>query len=131
VPRFAADPKAYLPFIPEFKPVERKPGPCACEKSVRGLWCIDDQKEVSTSDLKEGACPTCGKKPAKAEFCLKTAEGAKTPDRARITYACAGCAATGEFEHDFKHEEDCKRKGLALKKVCSKSGTAPHITFPK
>ena len=98
---------------------------------MKGFWCVDDQKDLASSDLKDGACPTCGKKPAKAEFCLKTAEGAKTPDRARITYACAGCAATAEFEPEFKHEEDCKKKTGALKKVCSKSGNPPHQTIPK
>ena len=67
----------------------------------------------------------------KVEYCSKTAAGEKIADRARITYACTSCAATGDFDKDFKHEEDCKKKSLALKKVCSKSGTAPHQTFPK
>ncbi|MBI3855221.1 MAG: hypothetical protein HY293_05980 [Planctomycetes bacterium] len=65
------------------------------------------------------------------EYCLKTAPGQKTPDRARIRYACTGCAATADFEKEFKHEEDCKKKSSALKKVCSKSGTPPHQTVPK
>ncbi len=131
MPRFAADPKGYLPNIPEFKPVEKKPGPCGCEKTARGLYCAEDQKDLAESELKDGACPTCGKKPAKVEYCVKTVAGQKAPDRARITYACAGCAATAEFESDFKHEEDCRKKSLALKKVCSRSGTAPHVTIPK
>ena len=41
--------------------------------------------------------------------------GEKTPDRSRITYSCAGCAATAEFEKEFKHDEGCKKK--QLKKV--------------
>jgi hypothetical protein len=131
LPRFAADPKSYLANIPEFKPVEKKPGPCGAEKVLRGLYCPDDLKDLVESELKDGACPTCGKKPEKVEYCVKTAPGQKTPDRARITYACAGCAATAEFEHAFKHEEGCKKKGSALKKVCSKSGTPPHETLPK
>jgi hypothetical protein len=62
---------------------------------------------------------------------LEDRPGEKTADRARITYACTGCAATGDFEKEFKHEEACKKKTSALKKVCSKSGTAPHQTIPK
>jgi len=71
----------------------------------------------------------CGMKPLRVDYCAKTLPGEKTPDRSRITYACAGCAATADFEHAFKHEEGCKKK--ALKKVCSKSGTPPHETLPK
>jgi hypothetical protein len=111
--------------------VEKKPGPCGIEKAVKGFYCVDDQKELLDSDLRDGACPTCGKKPEKVEYCVKTVAGQKAPDRARITYACTGCAATAEFEHLFKHEEDCKKKSAALKKVCSKSGGAPHQTLPR
>jgi hypothetical protein len=128
VPRFAADPKTYLPNIPEFKPVEKKPGPCGAEKVVKGLYCPDDQKELLEAELKDGACPTCSKKPEKVEYCVKTAPGQKAPDRARVTYACTGCAATAEFEKQFKHEESCKKRTSALRKVCSKSGTPPHET---
>jgi len=129
VQRFSENPKAYVAFIPEFKAPERKPGPCACEKVAKGYYCADDQKELLDADLKSGNCPTCGKKPEKCEYCLKTAEGEKTPQRARITYACSGCAATGDFEKTFKHEESCKKKTAALTKVCSKSGSAPHVTL--
>jgi len=109
--------------------VEKKPGPCAAEKTVKGLYCAEDQKDLVEADLKDGACSTCGKKPEKVEYCVKTVAGQKAPDRARITYACLGCAATADFEHLFKHEESCRKK--TLKKVCSKSGTAPHETIPK
>jgi len=111
--------------------VEKKPGPCAADKVARGLYCPDDQKDLAEAELKDGACPTCGKKPEKVEYCVKTAPGQKTPDRARLSYACAGCAATAEFEKQFKHEESCKKKTSALKKVCSKSGTPPHESPPK
>jgi len=131
VQRFTDNPKAYVANIPEFKAPERKPGPCACEKCVKGYYCLDDQKELLEADLKNGMCPTCGKKPEKCEYCLKTAAGEKMPERARITYACTGCSATGEFEHDFKHEESCKKKTSPLKKICSKSGSGAHVTLPK
>ena len=131
MPRFAADPRAYLPNIPEFKPVERKPGPCGVEHTSHGFYCPQDQKDWLESDLKGGGCPSCGKKPERVEYCVKTVPGQKTPDRARITYACLGCASTAEFEHDFHHEEGCKHKASALRKVCSKSGTPPHVTIPR
>ncbi len=81
--------------------------------------------------MKNGACPTCEKKPVKTDYCVKTVQGQKLPDRARITYECATCGEKGEFEPDFKHKEDCKKKTGVLKKVCSKTGTAPHVTLPK
>ncbi len=129
VQRFSDNPKAYVAFIPEFKAPERKPGPCACEKTAKGYYCVDDQKELLEADLKSGACPSCGKKPEKCEYCLKTAEGEKLPLRARITYSCSGCSATADFEKTLKHEETCKKKNAGLTKVCSKSGSAPHITL--
>src|SRR5258706_10431422 len=52
VSRFSADPKSYVQFIPEFKPVEKKPGPCALEKVVKGFYCADEQKELADADLK-------------------------------------------------------------------------------
>jgi hypothetical protein len=131
VQRFTDNPKAYVANIPEFKAPERKPGPCACEKCVKGYYCVDDQKELLETDLKSGVCPTCGKKPEKCEYCLKTAAGEKTPERSRITYACTGCSATAEFEHDLKHEESCKKKTAPPKKICSKSGSGAHVTLPK
>lgn len=127
VSAFAENPKGYAARIPEFKPRELKPGPCACEKTAKGYYCVDDQKELVDADLKGGNCPQCGKKPERCEYCVKTAEGEKTPVKSRITYSCATCAATGEFEKAFKHEETCKKKQLT--KVCSKSGSAPHITM--
>lgn len=129
VQRFSENPKAYVANIPEFKAPERKPGPCACEKTVKGYYCADDQKELVDADLKSGACPTCGKKPEKCEYCVKTADGEKTPQRSRITYSCTGCAAVGEFERTFKHEESCKKKTTPLTRVCSKSGSGAHVTL--
>ena len=111
--------------------MEKKPGPCAAEKVVKGFYCADDQKDVVESELKDGACPTCGKKPLKVEYCSRMAPGEKTADRARITYACAGCAATAEIDKEFKHEDGCKKRTSALKKVCTKSGHPPHQTIPK
>ena len=127
VTAFAENPKAYAARIPEFKPRELKPGPCACEKTAKGYYCVDDQKDLADNELKSGNCAACGKRPERVDYCVKTLEGEKTPVRARITYGCSGCAATGDFEKSLKHEETCKKRQLT--KVCSKSGSAPHITL--
>lgn len=111
--------------------MERKPGPCGVEKVVKGYYCVDDQKELFEPDLKAGACPTCSRKPEKAEYCDKTVAGQKDHDRARVTYGCTGCTAVAEFEKDVKHEESCRKKTSPLKKICSRSGTPPHQTIPK
>jgi hypothetical protein len=63
------------------------------------------------------------------DYCSKTSPGEKTPDRSRITSACAACTATAEFEQEFKHDDGCKKK--QLKTVCSKSGMPPHQTLPR
>ena len=62
---------------------------------------------------------------------MKTVQGQKQPDRARCSYECLVCNEKGDFEADFKHKEDCKKKTGSLKKVCSKTGTPPHVTLPK
>ena len=81
--------------------------------------------------MKDGSCAMCGKKALRIDYCSKTLAGEKTPDRSRISFACAGCTATAEFEKELKHDDGCKRKSSAPKKVCSKSGTPPHQTIPK
>ena len=51
-------------------------------------------------------------------------------DKARISYECESCGAKGMVESEVKHKPDCKPKtlGRGLKKVCAKSGKAPHIS---
>lgn len=93
--------------------------------------CSKCPQELQDRDLKGGACPKCEAKPARIEYCVKTDPATKAQDKARITYVCGTCGASSEIESEFKHEDDCKRKLGALKKVCSKSGTAPHVTLPK
>lgn len=52
-------------------------------------------------------------------------------DRARVSYLCEKCNAKGDIESEFKHAADCNRTttlGSGLKKICAKSGKAPHAT---
>jgi len=105
-------------------------GPCNLKHVVKVPWCVSCQRELGKDDvLPTKVCKKCENKPLLVEFCVKAGE---MEDRARVTYKCDSCAATGDLESEFKHEDDCKRKGLGgLKKVCSKSGTAPHATEVK
>ena len=101
-------------------------GPCDCKRLIKVPWCVSCQRELGKDDiLATKVCKRCETKPILTEFCLKVAE---TEDRARITYLCEGCKATADLEVELKHEEGCKPK---LKKICSKSGTAPHATVAK
>jgi hypothetical protein len=45
-----------------------------------------------------------------------------------VTFVCEACDMKGEVESQFKHKPDCKPSfGSGIKKVCTKSGTAPHL----
>ncbi|HLY09139.1 MAG TPA: hypothetical protein VKW04_07555 [Planctomycetota bacterium] len=105
-------------------------GPCNLKHLIKVPWCVSCQRELAKEDvLPSKVCKKCETKPLLVEFCVKAGE---TEDRARVSYKCDSCAATSDLEAEFKHDDDCKRKGLGgLKKVCSKSGTAPHATEAK
>jgi hypothetical protein len=110
---------------------EKKPGPCPADKVSRAWWCPKCGEERADKDLKSGACATCETKAVRIEYCVRTDAATKAQDKARIHYACAACGAASEIEAEFKHDEDCRRKTAALRKVCSKSGAAPHQSPPK
>jgi hypothetical protein len=78
-------------------------------------------------------------KPLQIEYCLKLipkpfdakkkVQDPPTEDKARVSYECETCMAKGDIEEGFKHKADCKATSFAgLKKVCAKSGKAPHAT---
>ncbi|RPH47692.1 MAG: hypothetical protein EHM91_05435 [Planctomycetota bacterium] len=147
--KFINNMAAYLPNVPGFakkeekkeeKKADGKPvtyGPCECKKTVKGYFCLDCKRELTTDDIRSNVCKRCEKKPEPIEYCLKLSapyvhNGEKTPrsdeDRARVTYACEACEMKGEVESQFKHKPDCKPSfGSGIKKVCTKSGTAPHL----
>ncbi len=105
-------------------------GPCDLKRLVKAPWCKECDRELAKDDLLPSRlCKKCEKKPLQIEYCVKVGE---SEDRARVSYKCEACMATAEIEADFKHEADCKNKaGSTLKKVCSKSGMAPHATAAK
>ena len=105
-------------------------GPCDLKKIVKSPWCVSCDRELAKDDvLPNKLCKKCETPPLQIEFCVKMGEG---EDRARVNYKCESCAATSELESEFKHESGCKLKlGSKLKKVCSKSGAAPHATEAK
>ena len=105
-------------------------GPCDLKRIVKAPWCASCARELGKDDLLPSKlCKRCETKPLQAEYCVKVGDA---EDRARISYKCESCPATAEIESEFKHEADCKPKvGGGVKKVCSKSGMAPHATDKK
>jgi hypothetical protein len=147
--KFVANIGTYLPNVPGFakkeekkeeKKADGKPvtyGPCECKKTVKGYYCLDCKRELGADDVRSNTCKRCEKKPESIEYCQKLSapyvhNGEKTPrsdeDRARVTYVCESCDVKGDIESQFKHKPDCKPSfGSGIKKVCTKSGTAPHL----
>lgn len=152
--KFVGNMSLYLPNVPGFegkKKAEEKPGedkdkkdakpasygPCECKKIVKGWYCLECRRELTPDDVRKDVCKRCETKPAPIEYCLKVTPpflhpGEKTPrsdeDRARVTYECETCGVKGEIESEFKHKPDCKPSfGSGVKKICTKSGTAPHL----
>lgn len=105
-------------------------GPCDLKRILKAPFCASCDRELSRDDmLANKTCKRCENKPVLIEYCLKMGDA---EDRARISYRCKNCSATNELESDFKHDAGCKPKiGGGLKKVCSKSGMAPHATEKK
>jgi hypothetical protein len=132
-------------------------GPCDLKKIIRVPFCVGCAREIGKDDLRSGICKRCEVKPVTVEYCVKSgeiyyeAEGhpetrtdkpftfegklISTPRaeevRSRISYLCESCGATSDVETEFKHKDGCKPKIGGLKKVCTKSGTAPHATDSK
>jgi hypothetical protein len=46
-------------------------------------------------------------------------------DKARIVYLCEACGESNDSQFEVKHKPDCASKNTT--KVCTKSGTAPHL----
>jgi hypothetical protein len=125
----ALEAKASATTKKEKKVSSNATGPCDLKRVVKTPWCPSCNRELGKDDVRNNLCKKCETKAVQAEFCVK---GRATEDRARVSYKCESCGASAELESEFKHEPDCKAKlGSGLKKVCSKSGTAPHATEAK
>lgn len=132
-------------------------GPCDLKKVLKVPYCVSCTREIVKEDLRNGVCKRCETKPVTIEYCVKFGESYYQADghpetrsdkpftfegkfigvpkadeeRSRISYLCEACMATAEVEVEFKHMDGCKAKIGGLKKVCAKSGTAPHATDKK
>jgi YHS domain-containing protein len=150
---FDGDPEGVAARVPEYvallkakkssKPEEK--GPCDTKKFVKGWYCEECKRELKPDDVRGSVCKRCEEKPLQIEYCLKVVVHPQTPDQikkkmaprveenlSRVSYACDSCDAKASFEKDLKHKEDCKPKfGSGLRKICSKSGQAPHSTTAK
>jgi len=150
--KFSRAPEGYLANLPEIagkgpdpkKEAEKagKPpptGPCDLRRIVKAPYCAECKRDLMPDDLRKGVCKRCETKPELVEYCLKMipapppAEGeeARTglvEDRARVTYLCTSCNAHSDRVGELKHAPDCKALSSSPKKICSKSGTAPHAT---
>jgi hypothetical protein len=150
----APKPAPAMPKEPEKKeePADNK-GPfkkpevlCDCKKIVKGVFCVKCDRLLSPEDMRNGVCKRCEEKPKKIDMCVKRyfmvdgdpssksekpiVKDGKTydfpyEDKARIVYLCEQCGETGDSQYEVKHKPDCQSKTTI--KVCSKSGTAPHV----
>jgi YHS domain-containing protein len=127
---------------------------CEVNKTVKGYYCLKCDRELSVDDVRGTECKKCETKPAEIEYCLKrlpyfvskcqhkkreskpfvccnkpwSVPAGFDEDRARCTYACESCDAKATVSTELKHKEGCKPAfGGGLKKICTKSGKAPHV----
>jgi len=149
--------KASPPPKKEKKVSPAATGPCDLKRIVKFPYCSACARELGKDDVRSGVCKRCEGKPVQIEYCIKTSDvyyradchpdkksdkpvlcdgklfGVPHADeeRSRATLLCESCGQTGDVEAEFKHKDGCKPKLGGLKKVCSKSGTAPHATDTK
>lgn len=151
--KFSRSPESYLLNLPEVtgkRPESKKAeaekakppptGPCDLKRIVKAPYCTECKRDLMPDDMRQGKCKRCDNKPELVEYCVKMApapppeegEGSRpsglVEDRARVCYQCPSCKARADRASDVKHAPDCQSLPSALKKVCSKSGVAPHAT---
>jgi YHS domain-containing protein len=152
--KFTRSPDAYLANLPEItgkKPADPKKeaekankppptGPCDIKRIVKAPYCAECKRDLMPDDTRQGKCKRCEMKFDLLEFCVKTvpapppAEGEEArpgglvEDRARVSYQCPSCSAQADRLAEVKHAAECKALSSGVKKICSKSGTAPHAT---
>jgi hypothetical protein len=147
-------PPPAMPKEPEKKPEEgsktafKKPDGalCDCKKIAKGMFCVKCDRMLATEDMRNGVCKRCEEKPKKIDLCVKRYfmvdgdAGSKSEkpilkdgklydfpyeDKARIVYLCETCGESNDSQYEVKHKPDCASKNTT--KVCTKSGTAPHL----
>lgn len=86
--KFNRAPGQYLGNIPELrggtaKKPDDKPGadpkkepehtgPCEVKKTVKGMWCLKCDRELTMDDVRNKLCKRCETKPAETEYCVKS-----------------------------------------------------------
>lgn len=132
---------------PESKAAFKKPDNlCDCKKITKGVHCVKCDRTLVPEDMRNGVCKRCEEKPKKIDMCVKRyfmVDGdpdskSEKPiikdgkvydfpyeDKARIVYLCEVCGETSDSQYEVKHKPDCASKTTI--KVCTKSGTPPHV----
>lgn len=127
---------------------------CEVKKTTKGYYCLKCDRALSADDVRGTECKKCETKPAEIEYCVKRVpfftsrcQHKKTEDKpfvccnkpwnipsgfnedlGRCTYECDTCKAKTNVPTEIKHKDDCKPAfGGGLKKICTKSGKAPHV----
>ena len=129
-------------------------GPCEVKKTIKGFYCLKCDRQLTSDDVRGNECKKCETKPEQIDVCIvripiftskcQHKKSAEEPfvccgkpwtaptdfrdDLAACTYACEVCNVKAAVESQIKHKPDCKPKfGDGVVKVCTKSGTAPHV----
>jgi YHS domain-containing protein len=137
-----AEAKAAEGKKPEAEKAAKPPptGPCDVKRIVKAPYCPECKRDLTPDDMRQGKCKRCESKPVTMEYCVKMAPapppeegeearpGGLVEDRARVSYQCPSCGAKADHLSDVKHAPECKPLTSGVKRVCAKSGTAPHAT---
>jgi len=98
---------------------------------VKAGSCPKDKSRVETHDvcIKQMYVPAChpDKKAISPVKCCGVLHDKPSPDSARISFKCEECMELAFSALALKHKETCVSK--KSKKLCEKSGMAPHSTL--
>ena len=128
--------------------------PCVVQRTAKGFRCAPCKRLLGPDDMRFPAktCKRCDTTACVVEFCVKrfppvyraSCHPKKTSsrpfvcdgklhsvpeireDRALVSYRCKSCGATSEVSDGLDHKADCAG-AFSVEKVCSKSGTEPHV----
>ena len=127
---------------------DEEPSECDLAKIEPLDYCADCQVLVEKQALNDkGEHADCGKKPVKADFCVKTyylceacgtqgdapgkcptcqADLKEKLSKSKVLYMCRKCGATADAPRKCDME-GCPNKGQDYVKTCQDSGIPPHV----